>query len=224
MNFYAVFFNHPGEDRFFKMRCALENSIKKNTPDSKLIVKKIDPPRDKNKLWDNVTKFKAWVEIDDDKPYALLDCDMLVREDVSEVFKEDFDIGLTRRTNRPDRINGGVVFVKPSENTRRFFNDWFEAVLFLMKNRDIYRPLKNKYLGICQPAFFYLLENNKLDYLKIKYFPCAVYNACEDDWKNEIKPEVKLLHLKTRLLQDELFKTKCLDYPHIKAEFERYLQ
>ncbi|OGI16415.1 MAG: hypothetical protein A2Z52_01715 [Candidatus Moranbacteria bacterium RBG_19FT_COMBO_42_6] len=200
----------------------MEQSIKRFMPDVNLIVKRVEPAEKSNKTWDNLTKLKHWSEIEDKDPYVLLDCDMFFRGHITTAFEKDFDIGITKRTSGTPPINVGVVFVRPSEKTKRFFVEWHNTALFLMGNREIFLPLHKKYKAICQPAFGHLLENGKLDYLNIKYFPCAIYNACEDDWKDRIRKKVKGVHLKTKKIQDELLNTSGTKYLHIKKEFDQY--
>lgn len=70
-------------------------------------------------------------EIYDD--VVLLDCDILITGNMEEVFKNDFDLGLTYRKHEDMPINSGVVFIKAGGRER--------AISFLEKS---YNNLKLK--------------------------------------------------------------------------------
>lgn len=134
MTFISVVFDYENTS-YGKLAAVLEKSIKKNSPNSALKLLKIEAPEITEEertnrfcFRENTEKLKVWVEQleeCEDKEIIFIDCDMMVLGDVSEVFKWDFDIAATKRTkDMRIKYNGGVIFVKSNERSRRFFKEF----------------------------------------------------------------------------------------------------
>ena len=193
---------------FSKLCNTLINSIKKHLPDVEIDLCKIEEPNPNNYIGSkikrsfasNSIKLKIWNDIiqNTDKHVVLLDGDTLVLDNFLEVFDEDFDIGLTFRGKTGLPFNGGVIFVKPTKESKEFFNLFLKINDEFVKNKIKHQKYRNKYAGINQSALGCLLEEyNKDNKYKIKKFPCSIYNLC--DWINNDYKKAKIIHIKSNL-------------------------
>lgn len=215
----SSFFTYPWDQSFKKLLVAFENSVKANMPDCNLIVDELDFPRnniDTTKLSfvSNTIKLRAWSkriqELDD--PIILIDADTIVLKDLSDVFEEDFDIGYTV-TGSSIPINGGVIFVKPNERSRKFFSLFYDVNFKMFKDKAFHTKWRNKYAGINQAAFGYLLENPELYDAKLKAFPCELYNAVDKHWP-DIDENTRVVHIKSDLRKECLKSTNIEFIPN----------
>lgn len=199
---------------YARLAGALERSAAANSPRTPLTVyrhrarfDRLDsirgdsPESGRRGLIDNAQKISSWRRIvetaDLGEVLGIMDCDTLVLGDLSAVLEIDFEVAYTARppwARLP--FNAGVVFVRVSAATRRFFAAWEEQNLRLLGDRTAHRPLRNKYGGINQAALGYLLER-PVDVVPVA-IPCTTWN-CEDTSWSEFGPETKILHIKGRL-------------------------
>ena len=204
MTFICVAFDYH-DTEYIRMGNVLVKSIKMNCPNAKIMYHVCPPPevdeseRELKRFGENAEKLRIWVELIElceDHKIVLIDSDVMVLKDVSEVFKNKFDIGCTRRTrNQRIKYNGGVMFVKKNKNSIDFFREFRDIDDKMYEDREFHAPWREKYSGMNQAAFGYMLEKYRYD-INIKEFPCSVYNALSGDWKL-FHPEItKIVHLK----------------------------
>jgi len=211
----------------YELLCRVfEASCKKYCPDAKFIDIKCDPPilpnGDKHALnfLYNTIKLEKWVELleSTDENVILADCDMLAIRHFSEdmIFNEVFDVGYTVRTETRHRIddntreywgeqkihrmpmNGGIMFVKPTEEAREFFRKYLEVNQYLYDNPHIHKKWNLKYAGMNQAAFGCLFEDGEYK-AKVKEFPCLKWNAVDTDWAKIDMADTYFVHIKSRL-------------------------
>lgn len=101
-------------------------------------------------------------ELEEGEYLVFLDADAHIHKNIDEIVELDYDIGLTERTTagaKPEegRVNAGVMFLRNCENTRNFVQEW----------RRKTHELKGD-----QHALNTLL----VDWDRITFFPCSVYN------------------------------------------------
>jgi hypothetical protein len=235
-------FNKEKNNSYERMVYWLQQSIEKHLPGAELKIIKVKPPLKNGKINDNEIKMREWAKIKDSSPYILMDADMIVTGNLAEGFFThekteddvpylkpdlDFDIGITKRTSGTPPYNVGVVFVRPSKKTEKFFELWYEAVQYLLRSPVKLKQYQEKYWAICQPALGFLIEENRIDFLNIKWLSCSEFNACDEDWKNGLEYKdgklfSKSIHLKTKELQAELFLNNGLAYHDIKKVCGQY--
>jgi len=160
----------------------------------------------------NNLKLKLWVEYatKSDVPVVLMDIDMVILKDLWQPFKREFDIAVTKRPGKM-WLNGGIMFVQPTEKARRDLKMWYEF------DRDIYesqvhskgdrRPAKLREIqkatdhdGMNQPTFVYLYENGKFE-SDIEIFPAKIYNNCDQCW-HSFDNTVRVVHVKGKLREE----------------------
>lgn len=100
-------------------------------------------------------------QLDEGEFLVFLDADAQIRESIDEITYPDYDIGLTERSvpgNKPQEglVNAGVMFLRNCDNTRYFVQEW--------------QKLTNELKGD-QHAL-----NSMLQWDRIKFFPCSIYN------------------------------------------------
>ena len=189
----------------------LKKSIEYNYPNSKIDIREISPPNFKEFKGTNVEDFKAtntvklemWNEVVQNSDYntniVLLDCDTFIRYKFDEVFDNDFDVGFTHRNTNPVKFNGGVIFVKSNENSKKFFEEFVKINNEMLKNKSFHEKYKKIYDGMNQSAMGCLYERNlKNKIYNIKLFNCSKYNMhMSKFWTTQNNG--KILHLKGEL-------------------------
>lgn len=201
MKIVSVQFDYPGQNRYDKLAQVLTYSIKKNCPNADFELIKLKAPDIKKKIKSksfasNTLKLEYWLKAlkETTDNIIFIDCDMLVLGDLSSAFLSDFDIGYTKRTSSRIPYNGGVVFVKNTPQAIEFIELWNKINKKMYNDYSIHRPWRDKYAGMNQAAFGYVLEKEKYN-AKLKSFPCAEWNACVEDWV-KINDNTKIVHVK----------------------------
>lgn len=208
MIFISVAFDY-GDTQYIRLMDVLSKSIYKNCPKAKQKMITIPAPvvneeeRAELRFGEHTAKLQKWVELlneEDDDEIIFIDADTFVLRDVSHVFLEDFDLGITRRTGEPARIpfNGGVLFVKKNERTLLFFDKFLEINNKMFEDKIFHQEWRDKYAGMNQAAFGWMYENYEED-INIMELPCALYNACGMDWKNFTIGKPYIVHVKSKL-------------------------
>jgi hypothetical protein len=202
----TVCFDFGDSEKFHILHKAFKKSVLKNTKAELISYHLCEPPMKYNRtrsFVSNSIKLKKWVEelrlCDDGDNIALMDCDMLILNDFFDVFDENFDIGYTKRTNSKWPLNGGVIFVKKSNWTLMFMNTWLKVNNMMLEDIEFHKKWQEKYAGINQASFGYMLEGNMI--YNLKPFPCKIYNACGEDLPGFDENVTKILHIKGKLRQ-----------------------
>lgn len=201
---------------YARMARALERSAAANSPGAPLRMLRISPDWERlGKLWrrghdperesllGNTAKLEAWAEAVESAAagelLGLLDADLLVTGELAEVELLRFDLAYTERpAGARYPLNGGVVFLRVSERTRRFMHKWVALNARLLANGGEHQPLRERFGGINQAALGSLLETAGLDVLAL---PCAAWN-CEDScWSSFDPARTKIVHVKSQLRQ-----------------------
>lgn len=198
MEYHTVFF---GNKEYKRLLDALVKSVESNSK-HKLIIHELPTEYRKGNrhLANNSQKLEKWGEIvyhaTDD--VVLLDCDTILLKDVGHVFNDDFDVAYTKRSKGVRfPLNGGVVFVKPTVEAKKFFIKWIDINTRMMSSLSFHHQWKRKYAGINQASFGFLLESNPT--ANIKDYDCAKYNACDTvNWLNDLD-KTHILHIKSEL-------------------------
>ena len=158
----------------------------------------------------NWHKLRAWEKAvrDASEPVILADCDMLCLRSIGEAFDigegavggwEHWDIAYTQTSNPRLPLNGGLLFVRPTDASKRFFHRWREIDRQMYINPALHDPWRVKTAGMNQASFWYLHERELAALgARVIALPCREWNACQDDWAH-IGPECRMLHVKGTL-------------------------
>lgn len=143
----------------------------------------------------NRAKMEAWGRVADEltEPTILMDCDMLVRSDLSPAFDNIEHVGLTTRTACQWPINGGVVFLQPTDEARRFLRVWNKLDRKLYTDKALHHYWRERFGGMNQAALGLMLTN--FNVAEPQYFPCAEWNACDEDWQH-VTDSTRVVHYK----------------------------
>lgn len=208
MKIISVVFDYYCQDKYKKLATVLEYSANKHCPDADFELVKIKAPvikTGKSKSFtSNTVKLEIWLDKlkSTDENVIFMDCDMLVLKDISDIFNHNFDIAYTKRTKARIPYNGGIVFVHNNENSIKFMEIWKDINNQMFNNRNFHNIWHKKYAGMNQSAFGYILENKKYD-ANLKVLPCAVWNACNEDW-HSIDEKTRVVHIKGGLRRSVL--------------------
>lgn len=203
-------------DDYYRMLEVLKVSAAQNSPSTPLEIYQI-PHLDaeiiaigEKRRWAytrNAVKTKHHAEIvqraRNGELLGLLDCDLMILSDLSEVAQHDFDLAITERSGGQFQWNTGVVFVRISERIKRWFCGWYSVALDMLRDSDFhaqYRGANSErkgFGGINQSALAHLLIHGD-GQVKMKYLPCRTWNAVKEDWPH-VNHETKAVHILTDL-------------------------
>lgn len=196
-------------------------------PDANIIERRVAAPPVKSKrcFASNTLKLAIWQKemekLPDGEFICFADCDMLLLKSPEDVFSHDFDIAYTERLRKSPPVNGGIVFAKNTEKARQFMMKWHEVNDKMYANPSFHNHYRQKYAGMNQAAFGWLLEHPKEYTAKLKSVPCKTYNSCNETW-HIIDDNTMMIHIK-----GELRKT-CIDgivrLPSTRAAAEKWNQ
>lgn len=218
ITFFMVHFDQDRKNDYNILSKIFQKSIEKHMPDATVINKKLELKELPNlkkisrshryytSYRCNTLKLKYWNEYirDNNQNTVLIDCDMLLRKSIHDIFDHNFDIGITLRGESFRSLNGGVIFIKPNENVKDFFEKWYNKNNYLLEN-----PKKLEYYskiyrqGINQSSLCLLLDEER-DKYNIKYFPCTEWNCCQDSWNKIYDVNNRIVHVKSSLRRELL--------------------
>lgn len=198
----TVCFDYGRSDIYRRMHKVLLYSIEKHMDDACVISNWLPEPKPTDRIRayvSNTVKLEKWKEeFYDSEPgdrIAFLDCDLLVINDFSGVFENQFDIAYTYREDSKWPLNGGVFFCRVNEKTKQFMNTFTEVNDLMFFDEKFHRPWKQKYGGINQAALGYMLESGNHD-CNILPLPCSTWNVCDEPYD---LVNSKILHFKSGL-------------------------
>jgi len=207
MKYLTCEIDHVKNPLYERLLNAWERSIRTNCPLSDYERKLLNPKdypqcqHTKNSYLANSVKLNYWNDYiqNNEGNLCLIDGDTVVLKDVSDVFENKFDIAYTVRSKGTGiPINGGVLFVRINDTTRRFFQLWTEINNRMLRDRNFHLQWYRVYKGINQASFGYMLQRHR-DKFKAMELPCAIYNACDKiDWI-KINSETRILHVKSEM-------------------------
>ena len=208
MKIVTVQFQYPDFYDFTLLRDVFKKSCEIQMPDVEFVDIHIPPPvkipgKARNFKY-NSTKLEIWRDYMQTatEPIIFADCDMLCMLPAHSAFDIDFDIAFTART-RVHRIpmNGGIIFARPTENARIFFDKWLEANNKMLKNEKLHHIWRVRYAGMNQAAFGYVYHElylKKKINLKLHEYKTIDWNAVDCDWQN-VNGKTHFVHYKSRL-------------------------
>lgn len=132
-------------------------------------------------------------KIQDNEYLVWFDADALIFERIDEI-EQDYDVGVTVRLPKAiensNPINAGIVFFKKNSNSQKFIDKWIS-----LSDNDIsdQPPLNTLSNVVCADRGKTVIR----DGVKIKVFPCEIYNNFYFAKKN--KPGIKIKHYKSKL-------------------------
>lgn len=204
MQIVTVQFNYPNRPNYLLLLDVFKTSVKIHMPKVKFIEFKIAPPkplanRPLNFKY-NDSKLKIWRDFLDqtNEDTIFADCDMLMVKSAKHAFDIPFDIAYTKRTIiKRIPMNGGIVFVRPSDVSRKFFHKWYEINHRMLHDSNFHYPYRCRWAGMNQSAWGYMMENGCHD-CKIHAYTTRAWNAVDCDWKF-IDENTVFIHYKSEL-------------------------
>lgn len=198
INVYSVLFDKEGS--YKKLAEILRRSVKKNIPKATFHLELVPEAEKLNEgAAYNHIKLGYWNAFiqKTTRPTLLLDCDILIRKDIREVFQQNFDVALTYHddpTYYP--INAGVVFVHPTKSAKCFFREWYKADSILKNTPEKLKHYRERYAGMNQASLGYLREEKLCEYKEL-LLPCSIYNAYRKQEFPDLTNDLpKIVHLK----------------------------
>jgi hypothetical protein len=210
--FYTWFYNpEKFNQNFDRLRNVFEYSLKKNNPFIDLEALQVEYPTNTKNLfyaqYQNIYKLHFWNEKiqTTDCPILLIDCDMLCLKDINCLTSlyTDKDILLTSRSYSSVKYNAGVILVRPTQKSKKFFKRWLEESNTFDPKKDLWKErLKNLKIktaqGATQTTLAFLLENEYKNNSFIGEIPCPIWNCTNYEWDRYSK-ETKFIHIKSEL-------------------------
>lgn len=173
----------------------------------------------RKKLRDNNYKLRFWRDLVHmaTEPLVLMDTDTIVLDDISGGFS-DQDLTLTTRPHK--WLNGGVVFVKPTQYARDFFDEWVRVDQWLYEGATD-SGASVRLLQAWQSTGVRGQNQTALALMKDKWSwgwaDGMVYNSCQPRmWGNKNE---KVIHVKDGLQMDVMGKK-----PTFRKAFKKIAQ
>lgn len=139
----------------------------------------------------NHFKLKEWASrIDGDT--ILVDSDMICVQDIACGFDLVDHIGICERRGKMP-LNGGVIFVRDTPQAHAFIEQWIQVDERMMKDPAFHKPWHEKYAGMNQSSFGWMIENGYNDLVTIlpeEYNHCEPWDRCD---------QAKMIHVKGQL-------------------------
>jgi len=196
----SVYFDYNNMDNYKRLAEVWEYSARKHNPGATVELIKGEAPKKRDRQKDswiyNDYKLIKWVEVatSTEEPLILMDADMLVIGDMTDVFELDFDICYTERTKSNFPLNGGVLFIRPTAKAKKFMQEWLELDKRMLKSHSMYFQYRVKYGGMNQASFGFMIEQRK-KIARIATVPCTKYNLCDEEWRG-IEDDTRAIHIK----------------------------
>lgn len=218
MKIHTIHFDRPS-GRYMQMLSEMIRSAKNYMPEVEVVVHSTFAPERTvtDSVDGNLVKLQKQQKIiwQETEPFIFADCDLKFFGDITDVFEDDFDIAFTERTNRATAppLNVGIVFVRPSDGVRKFYDEWLKSAEWLINHTTVLNHYLTRYKGICQAALARVSEQRFP--IKIELYPCSVYNACIEDWKKGIQDVSRVVHLNSQEAKKSIYQKEPV-YPHLK--------
>lgn len=172
----------------------------------------------------NHAKLKVWREevLNATEPVILADADTFFQKDPSKGFDSVEHIGITYRDqgggplNVP--LNAGIVFVQPTETSRKFMRDWVDMDDLLYREGVEFCKWRKKYQGMNQSSLGALMETTGFEPTRLN---CSDWNLVEP-WGNV--DHAAIVHIKGNCMR-HIFdgeKPKYESVTEIKNKWESY--
>lgn len=147
---------------------------------------------------DNTIKLHAWRDAVHacNQDMLLVDADAVIFRSPAEVFEDDadFDVAYTVRDSKY-RINAGVVFVRPNERSRAFFDAWVTFNDAILRDCALRAGGLERHGGLNQAALAMALKDTRSG-ARFAELPCSIWNSVQDVW-DEFDPKTcGILHVK----------------------------
>jgi hypothetical protein len=203
----AVYFGQ-GErgERYARLARVLEYSARQHCKDWCVSVRYIEPPsytsnmQNPSHVW-NTQKLKEWkdavLDAQDGERILLIDGDMMILKPLDDIWERSFDIAYTIRESGRLPLNGGVVFVRVTDKSRAFVESWWDQNLRFLSDAKSHAIWRQKYAGINQSAFGYVLERVQHG-CSLLTVPCQQWNCENTEWAH-FDEKTRIVHVKSKL-------------------------
>lgn len=195
-----------GED-FRRMARALEYSALRHAPAWRLEIRHVPPavgyrstlgvPAHEH----NSAKLDRWRDTiaaaKDGDRVLLIDADTMITGPIDSVWDRPFDLAITVSADRLP-FNAGVVFVRVSERTRAFLEQWAAVNRSFLGDAAALRPWRVRYAGINQAALGFMLERAGHG-CQVARIDGAIWNCEDSNWRRFDPASTRIVHLKSDL-------------------------
>lgn len=194
-------------EEFRRMARALEYSALRHAPAWRLEIHAVPPATGYRSTLGvpahehNSAKLDRWRDVirtaaDGDR-VLLLDVDTMITGPLDVVWDSPFDLAYTVCADRLP-LNAGVVFVRVSDRTRGFLEQWAAVNRSFLADAAALRPWRIRYAGINQAALGFMLERAGHG-CTISKLPGAIWNCEDSTWRHYDPTRTRIVHLKSDL-------------------------
>jgi SAM-dependent methyltransferase len=180
MKAHAWCFPHGYDNRWERMAKVLRYSASRVGLDVEIhMMDKPEGMATDPKVASNHGKLKLWNQAVQDatEPIILLDADMYCQRNPAELPKIVEHVGITWRPEGQEvPVNGGFVFVQPTQEAKAFFQEWVEADDLLRSNPGLHMKYRQKWAGMNQSSLGHLIETSNPPLTRLE---CLDYNLVE---------------------------------------------
>ncbi len=206
---FAVYFPGDGPNSAFYARMAkvLDYTASRHCQNWTVDVRLIQPGKYSNQHThshiSNTHKLDHWnrfvQECADGDRVLVMDGDMMILRGLDDIWDREFDLAYTsKRAKLP--FNGGILFLRVSEKTRRFMQAYWDKNMELLAAPQKHAPFRAKFGGMNQAAFGALLPELETTFgLQVLEIPCAEWNCEQSSWPKFDPKFTRIVHVKSGL-------------------------
>lgn len=160
------------------------------------------------------------VEMQKENDIIITDCDLLVVNDFSSVFDNNFEVGYTVKDfDDIFHVNGGILFLKDIEKGKIFFREWGLMVKSILLDSVRSKKIADLHGGADQGAIYEMVGGKMNPYdvrimkdVKVMALPSSVYNL-HKRWE-DFSDKTTVIHFKgnwvSMLTCSNNYKQACL--------------
>jgi len=203
----ACYFGADPDHLWVRMATVLRFTAETYCPNWTIQVRNIRPEPMRSALGipshvHNTQKMEHWYHVVTGAPdgarLLLMDADMMILRPLDDVWDRDFDLAYTVKPQERFPFNSGVVFLRVSDRTRAFVEEWRRENRRMLGDSRHHQVWRKQYGGINQAALGYMLSKGDRAGVSLLTLPCAEWN-CEDSSWARFSSETRVVHIKSGL-------------------------
>jgi hypothetical protein len=203
----ACYFNETDNPKWRRMAQLLEFTAHEHCPNWQIRVDRIYPAAKMSATGKrahifNAQKQEHWTAVvsasQDGDRILLLDADTLILRPLDDIWDQSFDLAYTTRAKWDTPLNGGVMFLRSTPQTRDFIARWTKITNSrLREDQKENVKWRRRFGGIAQGALGDLLTTPHK--LVVRPLPCQEWNCEDSAWPKFNPQKARILHIKGEL-------------------------
>jgi|GEM_PF-2050441 len=204
----ACYFGADPDHLWVRMATVLRFTAETYCPNWEIQVRHVRPEPMRSALGipshvHNTQKMEHWYHVVTGAPdgarLLLMDADTMILRPLDDVWDRDFDIAYTVKEQTRFPFNSGVVFLRVSDRTRAFVEEWRRENRRMLGDSRHHQVWRKQYGGINQAALGYMLSKGDRAGVHLLTLPCCEWNCEDSSWARFDPATTRIVHIKSGL-------------------------